>query len=170
MTAGDTAHKQMPIPKWMNDVSIRNSHEHRPRPYHHSYKLRVVLRSVRKLTKSQYNKTIQHWLCVENLPVDEYYDGYIRCVQQLHNIVQCSIKTGQNWNKITLGCKLYKRFVKTSFSYDATMKPVNNDHLYDKIFPLWYIQWCVLMRTEGTNLLLLTISAFWSSSRWPLVT
>ena len=24
------------------------------------------------------------------------------------------------------------------------------------------------MKTEGTNLLLLTISAFWSSSRWPL--
>ena len=23
------------------------------------------------------------------------------------------------------------------------------------------------MKTEGTNLLLLTISAFWSSSRWP---
>ena len=26
------------------------------------------------------------------------------------------------------------------------------------------------MKTEGTNLLLLTISAFWSSSRWPLAT
>ena len=26
------------------------------------------------------------------------------------------------------------------------------------------------MKTEGTNLLLLTISAFWGSSRWPLAT
>ena len=34
-----------------------------------------------------------------------------------------------------------------------------------------YISLCLkLMRIEGTNLLLLTISAFWSSSRWPLAT
>ena len=49
-----------------------------------------------------------------------------------------------------------------------TVKPVCNDHLYNKIYYLWFIQYCVLMKTEGTNLLLLTISAFWSSSRWPL--
>ena len=42
--------------------------------------------------------------------------------------------------------------------------------LYDKIYCLWFIQWCVLMKAERTNLLLLKISAFWSSSRWPLAT
>ena len=51
-----------------------------------------------------------------------------------------------------------------------TVKPVCNDHLYDKIYYLWFIQLCVLMKSDGTNLLLLTISAFWSSSMWPLVT
>ena len=51
-----------------------------------------------------------------------------------------------------------------------TVKPVSNDHLYDKIYYLWFIQWCVLTKAECTNLLLLTISAFWSSSRWPLAT
>ena len=52
----------------------------------------------------------------------------------------------------------------------GTVKPVCNDHLYNKIHYLWFIWSCVLMKTEGTNLLLLTISAFWSSSRWPLAT
>ena len=47
------------------------------------------------------------------------------------------------------------------------VKPVYNDHLYDKIYYLWFIQSRVLMKTEGTNLSLLTISAFWSSCRWP---
>ena len=51
-----------------------------------------------------------------------------------------------------------------------TVKPVRNDHLYNKIYYLWFIQLCVLMKSDGTNLLLLTISAFWSSSMWPLVT
>ena len=51
-----------------------------------------------------------------------------------------------------------------------TVKPVCNDHLYNEIYFLWFIQWCFLMVTEGTNLLVLTISAFWSSSRWPLAT
>ena len=50
------------------------------------------------------------------------------------------------------------------------VKLVCNDHLYDKIHYLWFIQQCVLMKTEGTNLLLLIFSAFWSSSRWPLAT
>ena len=44
----------------------------------------------------------------------------------------------------------------------CTVKPVCNDHLYNKTFYLWFIQWCVIMKTEGINLLLLTISAFWS--------
>ena len=51
-----------------------------------------------------------------------------------------------------------------------TAKPVYNDHLYDKFYYLWFIQQCVLMTTEDANLLVLTISAFWSSSRWPLAT
>ena len=33
-----------------------------------------------------------------------------------------------------------------------------------------FFQYCVLMKTEGINLLLLAISALWSSSRWPLAT
>ena len=60
-------------------------------------------------------------------------------------------------------------FIKTKINR-YTVKPVCNDHLYNKILYLWSIQWCVLMKTEGTNLLLLIISAFWSSSRWPLAT
>ena len=51
-----------------------------------------------------------------------------------------------------------------------TVTPLCNDHLYNEICYLWFIQWCILMKTEGTNLLLLTISVFWSSSRWPLAT
>ena len=50
------------------------------------------------------------------------------------------------------------------------MKPVRNDHLYDKMYYLWFIQKCILMKTESTNLPLLTISAFWGSFRWPLAT
>ena len=50
------------------------------------------------------------------------------------------------------------------------VKPVWNDHLYNEIDYLWFIQQCVLMMTEGTNLSVLTISAFWSSSRWPRAT
>ena len=49
----------------------------------------------------------------------------------------------------------------------SAVKPVRNDHLYNKIEYLWFIQQCVLMMTEGTNLPVLTISAFLSSSRWP---
>ena len=49
-----------------------------------------------------------------------------------------------------------------------TTKPVCNDLLYNKIYYLWFIQWCVSVMTEGTISLVLTISAFWSSSRWPL--
>ena len=49
-----------------------------------------------------------------------------------------------------------------------TVKPVCN--LYNEIYHLWVIQWCILMMIECTNLLGLTISAFWSSSTWPLAT
>ena len=36
----------------------------------------------------------------------------------------------------------------------TTVKPDYKDHLYDKIYYLWCIQYYVLMKTEGTNLLL----------------
>ena len=52
----------------------------------------------------------------------------------------------------------------------GTVKPVCKDHLYNKICYLWFIQYCVWLKTKGSNLLLLTISAFWGSSRWPLAT
>ena len=52
----------------------------------------------------------------------------------------------------------------------GTVKPVCNEHLYNEIYYLWFIQYCVLMMTEGTELLVLIISAFSSSSRWPLAT
>ena len=35
-----------------------------------------------------------------------------------------------------------------------TVKPVCNNHLSDKIYSLWFIQQCVLIETECTNLLL----------------
>ena len=34
------------------------------------------------------------------------------------------------------------------------MKPVCNDNLYNEIYHLWFIKLCVLMMTEGANLLL----------------
>ena len=55
-------------------------------------------------------------------------------------------------------------------AFPYTVKPVCSDHLYNKTFYLWFIQWCALMKTEGVNLLLLAKSASWSSSRWPLAT
>ena len=51
-----------------------------------------------------------------------------------------------------------------------TVKPVCNNHLYSKIYYLWFIQQHVLMEAEGTILLVLTISAFWGSSKWPKAT
>ena len=54
--------------------------------------------------------------------------------------------------------------------HSYTVKPVCNDHLYNKAYYLWFIQYCVWLKTKRTNLLLLTISAFWSSSRWPRAT
>ena len=59
---------------------------------------------------------------------------------------------------------------KRENNFPYTVKPVCNDHLYNKSFYLWFIQKYALMMTEGTNLLVLTISAFWGSSRWPLAT
>ena len=41
----------------------------------------------------------------------------------------------------------------------STVKPVCNDHLYNEFYYLWFIEQCVLMKTGGTNLLVLTIAA-----------
>ena len=57
-----------------------------------------------------------------------------------------------------------------SEKYLNTVKPVCNDHLYNKIYYMWFIQLCVLIMTESINLLMLIFSAFWSSSWWPLAT
>ena len=46
---------------------------------------------------------------------------------------------------------------KPSDDYISTVKPVCNDHLYNKIHHLWFIQSCVLMKIEGNNSLVLTI-------------
>ena len=65
---------------------------------------------------------------------------------------------------------LQRNILAVSMQMQYTVKPVYNEHPYNKIYHLWFIQLCVLMKAEGTNLLFLTISAFWSSSRWPLST
>ena len=61
---------------------------------------------------------------------------------------------------------IWARLVLVVSNY-TIVKPVCNNHIYNKNYYLWFIQRCVLMKTEDTNLLLLTISALWSSSRWP---
>ena len=66
---------------------------------------------------------------------------------------------------ISMVIAFQQRHMKAVAFQFTTVKPVYNDHLYNKIYPPWFIQWCVLMKTEGTNLLLLTISALWSSRR-----
>ena len=86
-----------------------------------------------------------------------HVEWYIQSCRSSWNIPRsCILKTAQNSQ-----CPLLPR---------CTVKPVCNDHLYNKFYYLWFIQQCVLIKTEGTNLLVLTISAFWSSSRWPLAT
>ena len=60
--------------------------------------------------------------------------------------------------------------LRTCVAEVGTVKPVCNDHLYNKIYYLLFIQYRVLMKTEDTNLLLPIMSAFWGSSRWPLAT
>ena len=37
------------------------------------------------------------------------------------------------------------------YRFHCTVKPVCNDHLFYKIHYLGLLQWCVLMKTEGTN-------------------
>ena len=79
--------------------------------------------------------------------------------------------------KMTYTCKftpihLLRKCLISLFQADIkgnTVKCFCNDHLYDKTYYLWFIQYCVLMKTECTYLLLLTISAFWSSlgGPWP---
>ena len=66
--------------------------------------------------------------------------------------------------------RVWRRVIPAEGRLIDAVKPVYNDHIYNKICYLWFIQKCHLMKTEGTNLRLLTISAIWSSSRWPLAT
>ena len=90
--------------------------------------------------------------------------GISNCIPQ--NTVRCNYsflpEITASGNKVHI--LSYKKYMPN------TVKPVCNDHLYNKIYYLWFIQQCVSMKTEDTNLLLLTMSAFWSSSRWPLAT
>ena len=41
-----------------------------------------------------------------------------------------------------------------------TVKPVCNDHLCNKMYYMWFIQWYIFMKTEGIYLNFWTISAF----------
>ena len=52
--------------------------------------------------------------------------------------------------------------------YDVyyTMKPVCNDHLYNGIYYRWFIQQCVLVKTEATNLQFLPSGAH-QGDPWP---
>ena len=43
-------------------------------------------------------------------------------------------------------------------------------YVYMYVYAYMYAYMYTVMKTEGTNLLVLTMSAFWSSSRWPLAT
>ena len=61
-------------------------------------------------------------------------------------------------DRVVAGLRLFNLHFLRKSTY--TVKPVCNDHLYNKIYYLWFIQQCVFMKTVGTNLLLLTISAF----------
>ena len=94
--------------------------------------------------------------------------GFTHC--QLETLRQ-TLKFESIWNihenaitKVQLK-KLLQNVILSRFGWVnlwITVKPVCNDHLYNKIYYLWFFQWCVSIKTEGTNLLLLTISAFWS--------
>ena len=56
---------------------------------------------------------------------------------------------------------------ETILPFSYTVKPVSNDHLCNKIYGLCLFSNVFLVKTGGSNFLFLTISAFWSSSRWP---
>ena len=76
-----------------------------------------------------------------------------------------------DWNRWDFGTHLQKlNVVNTHVLWNKyTVKPVCNDHVYNKIYYLWFIQWCVVMMTEGTNLLLLKFlpSAAYLGGPWP---
>ena len=52
------------------------------------------------------------------------------------------------------------RAIRTTEKTVIWVKPVYNDHLYNKVYYLQFIQKYVLMKTEGTNIILVTMSAF----------
>ena len=105
-----------------------------------------------------------HWYWVHDKQKPAYHNYTSRETLRQRNISRNQNDT-LRWNT-PHGC----RSTYISVMIINTVKPVCNDHLYNKIYYLWFIQQCVLMKTESTNLLLLTLSAFWSSSRWPLAT
>ena len=100
------------------------------------------------------NHHLQYNLSIAILPVTS-------CIR-----VISKARDGEIPPKLKLSPKILEKVGAGKMVYN-TVKPVCNDHLYDKIYYLWFIQWCVLVMTEGTILLVLTTSAFWSSSRWP---
>ena len=92
------------------------------------------------------------------------FSNKIIIVQQ-HELCVCQVVCSCVWKHSIA----FRRASMTGASV-ITVKPVFNDHLYNKIYYLRFIQKCVLMKTEGINVILATISAFWNSSRWPLAT
>ena len=77
---------------------------------------------------------------------------------EIVNEITCCVPEIQ-WPGITSAIKLQTNEVKVGLSQlkwvcsSGTVKPVSNDHLYNKIYYLWFIQWYILIKTEGTNLL-----------------
>ena len=107
------------------------------------------------------------WIVITHpCPTFSWLTGRIFKIQLFSAIDWWSLLMCWDLNKMV---DILQRIFSNTFLID-TVKPVCNDHLYNKIHYLWFIQESVLMKTEGTNLLLLPISAFWSSSRWPLAT
>ena len=134
---------------------------------HHHYRDRCVYAPSQWETTLHCN-VLSHWLGAYM-----YEAGMILCI---HNVYTqnhpCLYMPYLNTADKLLGAYL-EYFGENKLiwrPHNDTVKPVCNDHLYNKMYYLWFIQSCVLVKTEGTNLLVLTISAFCSSSRWPLAT
>ena len=127
----------------------------------------VQLRQVNVLFQAMLQLHILFWYWEHCLFISEWLYGIsgIWSKSILHTLASTNSFTIQWFNR-TSKSTLSNQTKFLSF----TVKPVYNDHLYNKIYYLSFIQQCVSMKTENTNLLLLTMSAFWSSSRWPLAT
>ena len=99
---------------------------------------------------------------VENTEIDEHLEEIAENLIE-HLFYTISIATNNRTPGIFFRC-IYSQTRLT------TVKPVCSDHLYNKNHYLWFIQECVLRKTEGADLPLLAIPAFWNSSRWPRAT